>query len=186
MQINESIVNLSRLNKTQIWGGNMKKVAVFVAGLMTSVASFAGGYGVVDYPKVIESSTYVKQQEVNLQNSVKADNTKLEQLRKELIALQQKTQTEAKNLKEADLKKLAQQYAAKAEEYAKTQHSIATKVQQGMRQIETTLNVRVLQVTDQLRSENKLDLILERGSVISYDKSSDLTDKVIQRLNAIK
>lgn len=164
----------------------MKKVAVLVAGLVTSVASFAGGYGVVDYPKVIENSTYVKQQETNLQNSVKADSTKLEQLRKELIALQQKAQAESANLKEADLKKLEQQYKTKADEYAKTQQSIATRVQQGMRQIETTLNTRVLQVTEQLRSENKLDLILERGSVLSYDKSSDLTDKVIQRLNAIK
>lgn len=162
----------------------MKKLSVLLVSLMASVTSFAGGYGVVDFPKVIENSTYIKQQEASLQQSVKADTTKLDQLRKEIVSLQQKAGDS--KVKPDELKRLEQQFQTKMAEYTKTQQSVQMRLQQGMRQIETTLNQRVAQVTDQLRTENKLDIILERGAVISFDKKDDLTDKVIQRLNAIK
>lgn len=164
----------------------MKKLALLVAGLTVSVASFANQYAVVDLPKVIESSTYVKQQEASLQQSIKADSTKLEQLRKELAAMQQKAQTEAGKMKEDELKRLEQQFETKMNEFGKLQQQVQTRVQQGMGQIENTLNARISQVTDQLRVENKFDVVLERGVVLSYDKKVDITDKVIQRLNAIK
>lgn len=164
----------------------MKKLALLVAGLTVSVASFANQYAVVDLPKVIESSTYVKQQEASLQQSIKADTTKLEQLRKELAAMQQKAQTDAPKMKEDELKRLEQQFETKMNEFGKLQQQVQTRVQQGMSQIENTLNTRITQVTDQLRVENKFDVVLERGVVLSYDKKVDITDKVIQRLNAIK
>ncbi|WLF84938.1 OmpH family outer membrane protein [Moraxella sp. ZY210820] len=164
----------------------MKKIALLVAGMTMSVASFANQYAVVDLPKVIESSTYVKQQEASLQQSIKADTTKLEQLRKELAAMQQKAQTEAPKMKEDELKRLEQQFETKMNEFGKLQQQVQTRVQQGMGQIENTLNNRISQVTEQLRVENKFDIVLERGVVLSYDKKVDITDKVIQRLNAIK
>lgn len=164
----------------------MKKLALLVAGLTVSAVSFANQYAVVDLPKVIESSTYVKQQEASLQQSIKADSTKLEQLRKELAAMQQKAQTDAPKMKEDELKRLEQQFATKMNEFGKLQQQVQTRVQQGMSQIENTLNTRITQVTDQLRVENKFDVVLERGVVLSYDKKVDITDKVIQRLNAIK
>lgn len=164
----------------------MKKLALLVAGLTVSAVSFANQYAVVDLPKVIESSTYVKQQEASLQQSIKADSTKLEQLRKELAAMQQKAQTEAGKMKEDELKRLEQQFETKMNEFGKLQQQVQTRVQQGMGQIENTLNARISQVTDQLRVENKFDVVLERGVVLSYDKKVDITDKVIQRLNAIK
>lgn len=148
--------------------------------------SFANQYAVVDLPKVIESSTYVKQQEASLQQSIKADTTKLEQLRKELATMQQKAQTDAPKMKEDELKRLEQQFETKMNEFGKLQQQVQTRVQQGMSQIENTLNTRITQVTDQLRVENKFDVVLERGVVLSYDKKVDITDKVIQRLNAIK
>lgn len=164
----------------------MKKLALLVAGLTVSAVSFANQYAVVDLPKVIESSTYVKQQEASLQQSIKADTTKLEQLRKELAAMQQKAQTDAPKMKEDELKRLEQQFETKMNEFGKLQQQVQTRVQQGMSQIENTLNTRITQVTDQLRVENKFDVVLERGVVLSYDKKVDITDKVIQRLNAIK
>lgn len=164
----------------------MKKLALLVAGLTVSAVSFANQYAVVDLPKVIESSTYVKQQEASLQQSIKADTTKLEQLRKELAAMQQKAQTDAPKMKEDELKRLEQQFETKMNEFGKLQQQVQTRVQQGMGQIENTLNARISQVTDQLRVENKFDVVLERGVVLSYDKKVDITDKVIQRLNAIK
>lgn len=164
----------------------MKKLALLVAGLTVSAVSFANQYAVVDLPKVIESSTYVKQQEASLQQSIKADTTKLEQLRKELATMQQKAQTDAPKMKEDELKRLEQQFETKMNEFGKLQQQVQTRVQQGMSQIENTLNTRITQVTDQLRVENKFDVVLERGVVLSYDKKVDITDKVIQRLNAIK
>ena len=64
---------------------------------MASVAANAAGYGVIDLAKVVESSTYLKQQNASLNQSVKPTTTKLEQLGKELEGLQRQAQTQSKN-----------------------------------------------------------------------------------------
>ena len=63
----------------------MKKLNTLMLGLgltVASVAANAAGYGVIDLAKVVESSTYLKQQNASLNQSVKPTTTKLEQLGK--------------------------------------------------------------------------------------------------------
>ncbi len=42
------------------------------------------------------------------------------------------------------------------------------------------------QVAEQLRKENQLDVVLNKNSALAYDAKYDLTDKMIQKVNAIK
>ena len=56
-------------------------VLIFVGIASTSVVH-AAGYGVVDLEKVVENSTYLKQQNASLQQTVNPQTTKLEQLGK--------------------------------------------------------------------------------------------------------
>ena len=74
-------------------------------GLTVSAVANAGGIGVVDLAKVVESSTYLKQQNDSLGQSVKPTSAKLEQLGKEIESLQQKAQS----ANQADLQKLSGQ-----------------------------------------------------------------------------
>lgn len=151
-------------------------------GLTVSAAANAGGIAVVDLAKVVESSTYLKQQNASLGQTVKPTSTKLEQLGKEIEGLQQKAQS----ANQADLQKLSAQYQAKVNEYNSTQQGLQTKVQSSLQAMNTTFENRVKQAAEQLRKENNLDFILNKNSTIASDAQYDLTDKMIQKVNAMK
>ena len=155
-------------------------------GLTVSVTVNAAGLAVVDLAKVVESSTYLKQQNASLSQSVKPTSTRLEQLGKELESLQQKAQTEGQKMNQADIQKLTAQYQSKLSEFNSTQQGLQTKVQSSLQAMNTTFETRVKQAAEQLRKENNLDFILNKNSTIASDAQYDLTDKMIQKVNSIK
>ncbi|MDH0563138.1 OmpH family outer membrane protein [Acinetobacter courvalinii] len=159
---------------------------MFGLGLTVSATVNAAGLAVVDLAKVVESSTYLKQQNASLSQSVKPTSTRLEQLGKELESLQQKAQTEGQKMNQADIQKLTAQYQSKLSEFNSTQQGLQTKVQSSLQAMNTTFETRVKQAAEQLRKENNLDFILNKNSTIASDAQYDLTDKMIQKVNSIK
>ncbi|ENW81053.1 hypothetical protein F909_02344 [Acinetobacter sp. ANC 3929] len=166
----------------------MKKLTMLMLGLGFTVSATvnAAGLAVVDLAKVVESSTYLKQQNASLTQSVKPTSTRLEQLGKELESLQQKAQTDGQKMNQADIQKLTAQYQSKLSEFNSTQQGLQTKVQSSLQAMNTTFESRVKQAAEQLRKENNLDFILNKNSTIASDAQYDLTDKMIQKVNAIK
>ncbi|OEY94728.1 hypothetical protein BJD20_18435 [Acinetobacter proteolyticus] len=166
----------------------MKKLTMLMLGLGFTVSASvnAAGLAVVDLAKVVESSTYLKQQNASLTQSVKPTSTRLEQLGKELESLQQKAQTDGQKMNQADIQKLTAQYQSKLSEFNSTQQGLQTKVQSSLQAMNTTFESRVKQAAEQLRKENNLDFILNKNSAIASDAQYDLTDKMIQKVNAIK
>lgn len=155
---------------------------MFGLGLTISAMSNAASIAVVDLAKVVESSTYLKQQNASLGQSVKPTSTKLEQLGKEIETLQQRAQS----ANQADLQKLSAQYQAKVNEFNTTQQGLQTKVQSSLQTMNTTFENRVKQAAEQLRKENNLDFIMNKNSTIASDAKYDLTDKMIQKVNTMK
>ncbi|ENW92265.1 OmpH family outer membrane protein [Acinetobacter dispersus] len=166
----------------------MKKLTMLMLGLGFTVSTTvnAAGLAVVDLAKVVESSTYLKQQNASLTQSVKPTSTRLEQLGKELESLQQKAQTDGQKMNQADIQKLTAQYQSKLSEFNSTQQGLQTKVQSSLQAMNTTFESRVKQAAEQLRKENNFDFILNKNSTIASDAQYDLTDKMIQKVNAIK
>ena len=156
----------------------MKKMKVALLGLAMSVTGLthAAGYGVVDIEKVVESSTYLKQQNAALEQTVKPQTAKLEQITKDIEALKQKAQAQGANA----------QYQAKVTEFQTIQQSVQTKVQSTIQNTNSVFETRVKQAAEQLRTENSLDLVLNKNTVIAFDSKYDLTAKMIQKVNAIK
>ena len=159
-------------------------VLIFVGIASTSVVH-AAGYGVVDLEKVVENSTYLKQQNASLQQTVNPQTTKLEQLGKELEGIQQRAQQNP-NLSEAEKQKMMTQYQTKLKEFNSIQQGVQTTVQSAIQVMNKTLDGRVKQVAEQLRKENNLDVVLNKNSALAYDAKYDLTDKMIQKVNVIK
>lgn len=176
--------DLSFNTATEIKDAIMKTLTMLMLGLGLTVSAVAnaGGIGVVDLAKVVESSTYLKQQNDSLGQSVKPTSAKLEQLGKEIESLQKKAQS----ANQADLQKLSGQYQAKVNEFNTTQQGLQTKVQTTLQTMNTNFESRVKQVAEQLRKENNLDFILNKNSTIASDAQYDLTDKMIQKVNAMK
>ena len=159
--------------------------SLLVAGLVSTSVVHAAGYGVVDLEKVVENSTYLKQQNASLQQTVNPQTTKLEQLGKELEGIQQRAQQNP-NLSEAEKQKMMSQYQTKLKEFNSIQQGVQTTVQSAIQVMNKTLDGRVKQVAEQLRKENNLDVVLNKNSALAYDAKYDLTDKMIQKVNVIK
>ena len=160
-------------------------MSLLVAGLVSTSVVHAAGYGVVDLEKVVENSTYLKQQNASLQQTVNPQTTKLEQLGKDLEGIQQRAQQNP-NLSEAEKQKMMTQYQTKLKEFNSIQQGLQTTVQSSIQVMNKTLDGRVKQVAEQLRKENNLDVVLNKNSALAYDAKYDLTDKMIQKVNVIK
>lgn len=165
----------------------MKKIIMVMSLALASVAPLtqAAGIGVIDLERVVEGSTYLKQQNTAFQQKIQPQTTKIEQLSKELEALQQRAQSNTK-LSDADKQKMSAQYQAKFQELNQLQQSVQSNVQTSIQQIRTVFDARVKQMAEQLRKENNLDVVLNKNSALAYDAKYDLTDKMIQKVNAIK
>ncbi|ENW24230.1 MULTISPECIES: OmpH family outer membrane protein [Acinetobacter] len=165
----------------------MKKMIMAMSLALASVAPLtqAAGIGVIDLERVVEGSTYLKQQNTAFQQKIQPQTSKIEQLSKELEALQQRAQSNTK-LSDAEKQKMSTQYQAKFQELNQLQQSVQNNVQSSIQQIRTVFDARVKQIAEQLRKENNLDVVLNKNSALAYDAKYDLTDKMIQKVNAIK
>lgn len=165
----------------------MKKMIMAMSLALASVAPLtqAASMGVIDLERVVEGSTYLKQQNTIFQQKIQPQTTKIEQLSKELEALQQRAQSNTR-LSETEKQKMSAQYQAKLQELNQLQQSVQTNVQSSIQQIRIVFDARVKQIAEQLRRENNLDVVLNKNSALAYDAKYDLTDKMIQKVNAIK
>ena len=161
----------------------MKKILIVALATLSVNITHADDYGVVDLQKVVQSSTYLKQQNVTLQNTIKPQTMQIEQLQKDLNVIQQKGQA-AKTA--AEREKLAKDFDAKAEQLATLQQQVQNTVQSSMQNVNKTFDARLKSTAERLRIENKLDLVLNKNAVLAYEVKADLTDKMIQKVNAIK
>ena len=166
----------------------MKNIVASLAlvGMSCTAMVHAAGYGVVDLEKVVEQSAFIKQQNASIQQQVKLQTTKIESLAKELEALQQKAQQGSDKFTAAQKQQMSQQYQAKLKELNDLQQKVQTSVQSNIQTLNRTMDTRIKQVAEQLRTENNLEVVLNKNSALAYDPKFDLTDKMIQKVNAIK
>ena len=108
----------------------MKKMIMAMSLALASVAPLtqAAGIGVIDLERVVEGSTYLKQQNTAFQQKIQPQTSKIEQLSKELEALQQRAQSNTK-LSDAEKQKMSTQYQAKFQELNQLQQSVQSNVQ---------------------------------------------------------
>src|SRR5690606_38007633 len=165
----------------------MNKIMMTMSLVLATFAPLtqAAGIGVIDLERVVENSTYLKQENTAFQQKIQPQTTKIDQLSKELEALQQRAQANNK-ISDAEKQKMSAQYQAKLQELAQLQQTVQGSVQSSIQQIRTVFDGRVKQIAEQLRKENNLDVVLNKNSTLTYDAKYDLTDKMIQKVNAIK
>jgi outer membrane protein len=160
--------------------------SLFALSVLGSTVVHAAGYGVVDLERIVEQSAYLKQQNMSFQQQIKPQTTQIESLSKELEAMQLKAQQSANKLSDAEKQKLAQQYQTKLSTLNTLQQKVQATVQSNIQSINQVMDSRIKQAAEQLRKENNLDVVLNKNSALAYDAKYDLTDKMIQKVNAIK
>ena len=163
---------------------NLFLKTVLVASLLTASNAFAEKYAVVDVQKAASDTTYMKQQTSSLEAALKPQQQKQEALAKQLQDLQQKAQANARVMKEADLKKLEQDYATKMNEYNSNAAGMQKRLQDTLDNINKVISPKIEQAVEDLRKQGGYSVIFNRSAVVSLDPSVDLTSKVTQQVNA--
>lgn len=167
----------------------MKKLlltSMMAVGLTMTTAAFAADkIAVADIQKAAADTTYMQKQRTSLENALKPQQQKMESLQKELVALQQKAQTDGQKLKPAELQKLQQDYANKLNEYNSNAASMQKRVQDTLDNINKTVAPKVEQVVQEVRKQGGYSVILHRNAVADVDAGADVTGQITQKLNAI-
>ncbi|MFW1754973.1 OmpH family outer membrane protein [Acinetobacter wanghuae] len=165
----------------------MKKlmIAVGMATACMASVSNAAGTGVIDLERVVENSTYLKAQNASFQQKFQPQTNRIDALTKELDALQKRAQANAK-LSDAEKQKMSTEYQTKLQQLNQLQQSVQSGAQTSIQQVRSVFDARVKKIAEELRTENKLDVVLNKNSALAYDARYDLTDKMIQKVNAIK
>lgn len=158
--------------------------SMLMIGLGTTTAAFAEKYAVVDIQKAAADTSYMKSQMASLESALKPQQQKHEKLTQEINALRQKAQNDAKVMKEADLRKLEQDYATKMNEYNSNAAGMQKRAQDTLENINKTLAPKIEQAAEDLRKSGGYSAILHRSAVVSLDSSIDLTSQVTQKVNA--
>lgn len=157
---------------------------LLTAGLMSATAAYAEKYAVVDIQKAATDTSYMKSQMASLESAIKPQQQKHERLTQEINALRQKAQNDAKVMKEADLRKLEQDYASKMNEYNANAAGMQKRAQDTLENINKTLAPKIEAATEDLRKQGGYSIIFNRAAVVGLDPSIDLTSQVTQKVNA--
>ena len=133
--------------------------------------------GVVDIAKVVNESREGKQANAELESFLKArqaivgeKTTAVEHAKKEL----EKADAASKKTKEADLNRLAM-------EHQNLVNTSQAEIQRKASELKNSVIKEIRQVVDGIAVDEKLTMVLTSESAFYYQKTIDITDKVIQK-----
>lgn len=158
-------------------------VALTVAALSTS-AAYANNVAVADSQAAIFNSKYAKQTVANLNSSLKPQRDRIEALQKELASIENRFKTDAKVLKEDQVRALQTQAQSKINEYNSTAEGLQKRVDETQATMYKTLLPKLEKIIEDIRKEGNYDIIIEKKNVIWSSPTVDITSKITQRLDA--
>jgi outer membrane protein len=172
----------------------MKKIlAVAIAGLfmLTSSIGFAADafkVGVVDILKALNESDAGKRAKADLevllkskQSAIEEKGRNIERLRADIEKQAAIISAEAKKKKEEEVERLIR-------DYQRIVSDSQAEFQKKQRELETEIIKELKEILDKIGPEEGYSLILEpgEGGALYYNKSLDITDKIIKRYNESK
>lgn len=150
---------------------------------LTSTA-YANNVAVADSQAAIFNSKYAKQTIASLNTSLKPQRDRIEALQKELAGIETRFKTDAKVLKEEQIRALQAQAQSKINEYNSTAEGLQKRVDETQSSMYKTLLPKLEKIIETLRTEGNYDVIIEKKNVIWSSPTVDLTSKITQRLDA--
>ena len=157
--------------------------ALTVAALSTS-AAYANNVAVADSQAAIFNSKYAKQTVASLNTSLKPQRDRIESLQQELASIETRFKTDAKVLKEDQVRALQAQAQSKINEYNSTAEGLQKRVDETQATMYKTLLPKLEKIIEDIRKEGNYDIIIEKKNVIWSSPAVDITSKITQRLDA--
>lgn len=158
--------------------------AVLGFATLTASAAYANNVAVADSQAAIFNSKYAKQSINTLNNSLKPQRDRIASLQKELASIENRFKTDAKVLKEDQVRALQAQAQSKINEYNSTAEGLQKRVDETQASMYKTLLPKLEKIIEDLRKEGNYDIIIEKKNVIWANPTVDLTSKITDRLDA--
>lgn len=168
----------------------MKKMSVILLALAMLL-----GYGVahasatkvavLDREAAVLSTKAAKSAQDRLFAELKPQRDKVEKLRIDLDAINNKLTKEASTLPEASKRSLREQGEAKAKEFSTLMKQVQDRSQQEQQALLKNLLPNLEKILEAMRKSGEFDLLIDRRSVVYAGPDIDITAKVVQRLDAV-
>ncbi len=161
-------------------------IAALLAGVtvLTCAPAQATNVAVADTQAAFLASNYAKKTIESLNSSLKPQRDKMEQLRGQLQALDERFQKDGKVMSDSDRRALQAQAQGKMGEYTSMAQMMQRRLEETQANMDKTMRPKVEKIIQDLRKEGNYDIIIERRYVVWGEPNVDLTQKITDRLNA--
>lgn len=166
----------------------MRLASYLIAGLLTSFAmpTLAGNVAVADSQAAIMATETAKKTFEKLNNDMKPQRDRLEQLRKDIAAIEEKFQKNASVMSDKDKRDLQKQAESKLNEFKNLADAVQKRANEVQQEMLKTLIPKTEVVVEEIRKAGNYDIIIEKKNVIFADPAVDITKKITEKLNAAK
>ena len=153
---------------------------------VAAVPALAGNVAVADSQAAIMASDTAKKTFEKLNADMKPQRDRLEQLRKDINAFEEKFQKNAAVMSDKDKRDLQKQAEVKLSEFKSLADAVQKRAQDVQQEMLKNLIPKTEVVVEELRKTGNYDIIIEKKNVIWADPAVDLTKKITEKLNAAK
>lgn len=166
----------------------MRLASYLIAGLLTTIAmpALAGNVAVADSQAAIMATEMAKKTFEKLNNDMKPQRDRLEQLRKDIAAIEEKFQKNASVMSDKDKRDLQKQAESKLNEFKNLADAVQKRANEVQQEMLKTLIPKTEDVVEEIRKAGNYDIIIEKKNVIFADPAVDITKKITEKLNAAK
>lgn len=141
---------------------------------------------VIDREAALLGTDAAKRAQEKLEADLKPQRARMDALRKEIKALEEKFVRDAAALGDKEKKAIRDQADAKAAEFNKLVQDLQQRTAKAQKDLLDRLLPTLQTALDDLRKAGNYDLIVDRRAVVYADQDIDLTKRVVDRLNAGK
>jgi outer membrane protein len=140
--------------------------------------------GVIDTQRIVAESKAGIATRTLFSKEVQENNNRLQTKQKEVQALQEELNTKGKGMDAVALAEKQEKYSKAYKELTRMKNDMTQDLEARDNELTQKLLKAIADIVVQYSQNEKYTLILEKGSLVSYDNSVDITDKIIQLYDA--
>jgi outer membrane protein len=140
--------------------------------------------GVIDTQRIVAESKAGIATRTLFSKEVQENNNRLQTKQKEVQALQEELNTKGKGMDAVALAEKQEKYSKAYKELTRMKNDMTQDLEARDNELTQKLLKAVADIVIKYSQNEKYTLILEKGSLVSYDNTVDITDKIIQLYDA--
>ncbi len=140
--------------------------------------------GVIDTQRIMAESKAGIATRTLFSKEVQENNSRLQTKQKELQALQEELNTKGKEMDAVALAEKQEKYSKAYKELTRMKNDMTQDLEARDNELSQKILKAIGDIVLQYSQNEKYTLILEKGSLVSYDNVVDITDKIIQLYDA--